>query len=481
MVKNRSGEQSPSLLEKESTGGDIASSGFDFQAYLILCKLPHWLSFEGFSSVIWESIGDIEAKFFDPQKGEVIEAIEAKDHLITPSEFWNEIDRFKNMDEGSPGTYRWFTLSCTGLSKTLHPLINGLRRLRDPYPFYSHTLDVFKNSYEDYKEIVIGLGKTKEMAEFLFHKVSIEDKWGSLSEQAKGMFNNKLTQHLPEYDLRGSEQEKVFDVLHNVVRSQKNKPVSRRQLKQSMHSVISEDAILFNQKVHIHTEINELPKEPKKINFLWKSFFGGKERKYPESAVWTEDLYNNLVATKKWIEKNRSSKKIRLSGHRRLSSSMAIGSVFSSVSGFTIEAELREGDIWATNKYPTNQTSGCEFSVDFEEGLYKQLIVTIGITRDSISNEVTASLEDEKLGYSSKLNLHTESPITSAEQASLVANKLKKEIKAATIKVEAEKVHLFYAGPAHLALFLGHRWNGLPSVQCYEWINTGQYVSTCTF
>src|SRR5699024_3425600 len=372
MVKSENGKQSPSLLEKESTGGDIASSGFDFQAYLILCKLPHWLSFEGFSSVIWESVGDIEAKFFDTQKGEVIEAIEAKDHRITPRQFWDEIDRFKNMDEGSPGTYRWFTLSCTGLSETLHPLINGLRRLRDPYPFYSHTSGVFENSYEDYKEKVIGLGKSKDMAEFLFRKVSIEDKWGSLSEQAKGMFNNEFTRHLSGYDLRGSEQEKVFDVLHSVVRSQKNKPVFRQQLKQAMHLVIREDAIPTDQKVHINTEINQLPEAPRKINFLWKAFFGGKERKYPEPAVWTEELYNSIVVTKKWIEKNRSSKRIHLSGHRRLSSTMAIGVVFSSVSGFTIEAELREGGIWTTNKYPNNQTPGCEFAVDFEEGLDKQ-------------------------------------------------------------------------------------------------------------
>ncbi|WP_096186292.1 CD-NTase-associated endodeoxyribonuclease Cap4 [Evansella halocellulosilytica] len=481
MMKNENGKQSPSLLEKESTGGDIASSGFDFQAYLILCKLPHWLSFEGFSSVIWESVGDIEAKFFDPQIGEVIEAIEAKDHRITPTEFWEEINRFKKMDEGSPGTYRWFTLSCTGLSETLHPLKNGLRRLRDPYPFYSHTSGVFENSYEEYKEKVIGLGKSEEMAEFLFHKVSIEDKWGSLSEKAKGMFNNEFNQHLPGYDLRGSEQEKVFDVLHSIVRSQKNKPVFRQQLKQAMHSVIGEDAIPTDQKIYIHTEIYKLPKEPRKINFLWEPFFGEKDRKYPESAVWTEELYNNVVETKKWIEKNRSSKRIHLSGNRRLSSAMAIGSVFSSVSGFSIEAEQREGGIWATDAHPNNQTPECEFVVDFEEGVDNQLIVTIGITRDSIANEVAVYLKGQRHSISSKLHLHTESPIITAEQANLVVKKLKKEIKAAATKVDAEKVHLFYAGPSHLVLFLGHRWNGMPSVQCYEWVNTGQYVPTCTF
>ncbi|MEM5604220.1 hypothetical protein AAHB51_05460 [Bacillus cereus] len=68
----------------------------------------------------------------------IIEAIEAKNHNMTPAKFWEEIERFKTMDKGSPGTYRWFTLSCTGVSDTIKPLINGLRRLRDPYSFLNN-------------------------------------------------------------------------------------------------------------------------------------------------------------------------------------------------------------------------------------------------------------------------------------------------------------------------------------------------------
>lgn len=82
----------PSLLEPESTGGDIAEGGFEFQRNLILYKIPYWLSFEGFTSLIWESIGDIEAKFFLPGKGLVNEAVEAKNHQVTPKEFWDEIE-----------------------------------------------------------------------------------------------------------------------------------------------------------------------------------------------------------------------------------------------------------------------------------------------------------------------------------------------------------------------------------------------------
>jgi hypothetical protein len=43
----------------------------------------------------------------------------------------------------------------------------------------------------------------------------------------------------------------------------------------------------------------------------------------------------------------------------------------------------------------------------------------------------------------------------------------------------SKQVHLFFAGPAFLALFLGHRLNATAPIQCYERVSTGQYVPTC--
>lgn len=468
----------PSLLERESTGGDIASTGLDFQAYLILSKIPYWLSFEGFSSVIWEGIGDIEAKFFAPGKGQVIEAVEAKDYDLTPSTFWTEIERFQRMDKGSPGTYRWFTLSCTGLSDTLKPLVNGLRRIRDPYPFYDISSGVFQNSYEDYKEKVKKLGKNDEMAEFLFHKVLIEDKWGSLNHKAKGIFKDEFFEHLPEYDMRSREQEKVFENLLVLVRSQKNKPVSRSQLIQSIHSAIDEESIP-SKPILINTAIEEPAKQGKELQFMWKPFFGGSERIYPPSSEWNTRMCQELLETKGWILENQSTRRVRLSGNRRISSSLAIGTVFSAVSGFVIEMEQRDGQIWSTDTYANENTPNYIISSDSEEGDGEEIIVTVGITRESIAPEVTAYLQDQKLFQFPRLHLYSPKPIVSAEQANLVADKIKKEIKSALSKTKAKHVHLFYAGPAHLVLFLGHRWNALAPLQCYEWINTGKYISTC--
>lgn len=163
----------PSLLERQSRGGDIGEGGINFQAEVGLSMIPRWLRMEGFTSMVRESMGDMEAKFFAPGRGYKKEFIEVKDHQINPAEFWNEIERFKQMERGTDGEFQWFTLASAGLHKDLHPLVNSLRRVRDPYDFYEDSR-IFENSYNDYRTRVIGLEKTEEDADFLFRKVLID-------------------------------------------------------------------------------------------------------------------------------------------------------------------------------------------------------------------------------------------------------------------------------------------------------------------
>lgn len=120
----------PSLLEPQSRGGEIAGDGFSFQDHIILARIPTWLAQEGFTAMVQESIGDFETKFFFPGHGFIKELLEVKDHQLQPSEFWSEIKRFQEKDAGSPDTYRRFTLIAAGASKELQPLVNGLNRIR---------------------------------------------------------------------------------------------------------------------------------------------------------------------------------------------------------------------------------------------------------------------------------------------------------------------------------------------------------------
>ena len=59
----------PSLLEAESRGGDVNERGKMFEAAVILSSIPRWMAMEGFTSMLREGMGDVEAKFFVPGQG----------------------------------------------------------------------------------------------------------------------------------------------------------------------------------------------------------------------------------------------------------------------------------------------------------------------------------------------------------------------------------------------------------------------------
>ncbi|MFE4525250.1 SAVED domain-containing protein [Cytobacillus firmus] len=471
--------QKPSLLEPESTGGDIAEGGFEFQRNLILNKIPYWLSFEGFTSLIWESIGDIEAKFYIPGNGLVNEVLEAKNHQVTASEFWNEIDRFKRLDKGSPNTYQWFTLSCTAVSPKIKPLINGLRRIRDPYPFYEESSGIHQNSYEQYKELVLGLNKDEATAEFLFKKVRIEDTWGSLNAQAEGVFLGSLYKNFPEFeDIAPKKAKAVLGALINLLVSRRNKPLTRLEIEDTISSTV-DDARIFVKPTTIETKIARDDLGGKEIIFDWQLFFGGHERSYPAPDTWTSQVIKVLNDTKEWIIKNRKNRTIQLKGNRRNSTAMAIGHTFSAVSGFNIEMDHR-GELWKTNQFQTPDTPQYHLQYNFESGQTKRLIVVVGIMKERMAEEVVSFITDTGESDHPILKVSSSMPIISSEQVNAAVYEIKEEIKNITSRIGVKEIDFFYAGPSHFALFLGHRWNAMPITHCYEWTDTANYVKTVT-
>lgn len=473
-------KQTPSLLEPQSQGGDTAETGFDFQTNLILCKIPFWLSFEGFDSLIREGVADFEAKFFSPAKGITLEAFEAKNHHVAQKEFWGEIERFKEMDSGSHGTFGRFAICCSGISDELKPLINGLRRLRDPQPFYEPASGVTANSYADYVERVRKLGKDETYARFLYEKVLIEPYWNLISDEqtAIGLFQEQLLRHLPEYgDLPGRELKKIYPALLALLRFYKARPITRLQIEKTIQSAISDQHRIDTQPIVISTEVEEEIKREKILQFEWASFFGGNNRKYPDAIEWNNKLYSQLLDTSKWIKDHRNTRQIHLKGNRRISAAIAFGYVFSAVSGFSINMDYR-GEFWATDNHANTETPDYPIFASYKEGTGAKLIVTIGIMKDQLATEVERFLQGEKMSHLPKLHLFSPNPIISAKQANLAVEKVKREIKVAVGDSGVLRLELFYAGPSHLALFLGHRLNTLPPIQCYEWVADGKYVPT---
>jgi len=162
----------PSLLENESRGGEIAQGGFTFQDGVLLASIPEWLAHDGFAAVIRESVGDTEVKFFAPGRGELLHLIEAKNHRVTPAEFWKEVQRFRDIDDGGKGQFCLFTLACTGLSDEVEAVVNALNRVRGPISFYGTASAVVQNSVEDFTALVVSHGRSADDARFLLDKVN---------------------------------------------------------------------------------------------------------------------------------------------------------------------------------------------------------------------------------------------------------------------------------------------------------------------
>jgi hypothetical protein len=482
MGELESKEKRPSLLERQSRGGDINEGGISFQLEVVLSMIPRLMSVEGFEGIIREGMADTEAKFFVPARGYKKEFIEVKDHPVTPIEFWNEIERFQQMDAGSPGEYEWFTVKSAGLSQDLHPLANGLRRLRDPYDFYEGSV-IMDNSYSEYARIVTRLGKPKEVGDFLYRKVLIYKDLSTVRDHGFGVFQQSLQNYLPPYrEMSGSVLHTVHGDVSSLVQSKRNQPITRKELEAALRKGVPEPLLPPHQPVRIHTAINRRATDSDRtaLRFEWERFFAHESRKYPPADVWNEELLGELRATKDWILANRGTRRIALSGNRRLSATLAIGSVFSAVAGFSIEMQYRE-HIYATDTHAGPDTPAYPLITRAPEEPFvgDHLVVSIGILRDIVP-EVDSYLASCGMADMPHLHLGGDAAIESAEQANLIVRQIKDLISDTLVKTGSRQIDLFIAAPAFLALFLGHRLNATAQVRCYEWTNTSGYVPTCT-
>jgi hypothetical protein len=475
-------EEAPSLLERESTGGDMAEGGFSFQESVMMSYVPAWLAFEGFEQMTRESMGDIEAKFFVPGREPARELVEVKNHRITPTEFWSEVDRFRQLDEGSPGTFHWFTLIGGELANDLHRLRNGLRRLRGPYSFYEGT-GIADSSFAGYAKIVKDMNRSQDEARFLFERVLIRDDLTTDESQWKAVFHDQLAAYFPEYgELSYATLRSVYDGLGELLRSHRNRSIARREIEEKIRERIPTPSKPPIRPVVLRTaiaeEIEEAGPNIRPIRFDWTGFFGGEDRSYPPPEDWNEQLLGELRQTKSWILQHRAPRRIRLTGNRRLSASLAIGTVFSAVAGFSVEMENRGGELWATDAHPSAETPAFPLEIGGEMFPGERLVVSVGVLRH-IADEVDRSLGRLGLAGAPTLHLHPEGPVFSAEHANKAAKCIKDTILEGLATSGSAHVDLFLAGPAFLALSLGHRMNATATVQCYEWVSRDRYVPTC--
>lgn len=468
-----------SLIAPSATGGDIAEGGFQYQANLVTARIPGWLAQDGFTEMIRESLGDTEAKFFVPGIGLAREFIEYKNHRMAPHEFWTEIGHFQKMAGEAPGVYRRFILACTGVSENLETMINALRRVRDPYPFYDGAQPIQSNSYDDFVRVVEGLDKSRATADFLFAKVWFEIDLTDAEDHPRELFRESLLQRFPIFDeLPHKASGQAYSHLVELVKSRKNRPISRAELEKAIWDGF-DSKYRPNPSIRIYTLYEVACKRGPDgcLEFDWISIFGGADRNYPPADVWNKKVLGELQLTKDWIISTNCPRILCLSGNRRLSASIAIGSVFSSVSGFVIGMDTKDG-VWSTNSYPTKDTPDYHWEKDFREGKSTdEMVVGIGVMR-SITSEVDQYLTESGF-HGLHLHLFGAAPMLSAEHTNQAVNRAKAIISDAIVQSKVKRILLFVAVPAPFALFLGHRLNAICEIQCHERQEAYVYLPTC--
>ncbi len=465
----------PSLLEPESRGGDTAEGGFSFQDGVVLATIPEWLAHEGFGAFIRESIGDVESRWFEPATGEIVDAIEAKNHRITPAPFWNEIERFQTM--ASSPQYRCFTLACTTVSEEIKAISEAMRRIRDPAAFYGDDSTVVMNSVDDFAKLVEEKGRTRTDAEFLLSRVDVSVGWTSSRSSAEGMFRQGAEKWIPGFsELSGRQVGCVFNRLLALVHARLNQPITRKEMESAICAALEDDGFFANHRIRVETTTSGFAGTETAMRFEWDRFFGGNERIYPAPRDWQSEVVEQLEAARTWITENRSQRRIVLSGERRLSTLVALGSQFPAVAGFNIDLEYR-GTVWATDSH--SQAEDVYNIVEMHVGeTGSELVVIVDILRN-VSEAVNAACTELGLKGLPVIRFHGSEVINSDRQANTVVRFIKQSIKRRLHGIGAETIHLFLACPAPLALFLGHRLNATAEIQCYEWTGASSYVPTC--
>lgn len=467
-------------IDKAATGGDINSRGIEHQKAFMLANLPRWLSQSAFSAVTYELVGDIEVKYFEPGVGEVIDFYQVKDYNLKPAELFNILNDFQAKD--AEGPFKHFYVVCSGVSKEVGPIEAALDRMRRQAPadaaaFYPPGTALESNTVADFIARVVKRHGTETLARFMLSKVSLDFRHAVNESSAEALFSQAFKECCPEvHDLPGRQLQAIYQRVRALIEGRRSQPISRGQIISAITGS-GELALPSLERLEIHTLHDETPYRGNAVVMPWQPFFGGSERLYPVADEWNETLLGQLGKLKEWLGASASTKNLRLTGQRRLSANMAFGWVFSAVGGYNVCHEHR-GSLWRTDRHPTSDTPAYPFTDRFSPGDGEALVVSVGIGPD-IGDEVRLAAAKLGLDTASHLNLHSTDPLTCADQINVAVSNAKASLAHALKESGARTIHLFLATPATFALFLGHRLNGVTSVQCYERRAPAEYARTC--
>lgn len=457
-----------SLLEKESTGGAIARIGFEYQDAYVLEHLPEWLAQGAFSHVVSEAIGDMEVCYFNPEGGICRVMYEAKNHTLTVSQFWDEITRFKEAFVSSPREFPRFVLVCRGYNSNTNPLVTKIERLRGVGSSYQPDSPILEVGRKELREWALKSGYPADLAEFALDHVEFITY---ASESADQAFIGELEEKLPELDLSGRQAARLRDLYKGQIARSSSMPVYRKELEAALCNLLgAEFEKWLSTPIKVHLLACAVP-------FSELGLDVGSFNSDARAVKSLKDWLALLAATERiavFISESSLRRRIALDGKQRMSTACVLGYAFSATRGFFLNVE-HNGILYSTAVH--DRSAGAFFNAAVASGKddMSEGIVCMGFP--------TAVGADIQLGSSEggsklpRLMLDSSRTIASIEDMNLAIAEAKNALVQFRSQNKISKLHLFLKAPSAFAMILGHRLNGVCSIQLNDWVD-GHYIPT---
>ncbi|UVB02385.1 CD-NTase-associated endodeoxyribonuclease Cap4 [Acinetobacter lwoffii] len=457
---------SASLLEKQSTGGAIARVGFEYQDAFVLRNLPLWLSQSAFSHFVSESIGDVEACYFSAEKTLQRVMYEAKNHPLSPKEFWEEIKRFKQAFDIPSNDFIRFGLVCPSYSSSFDHLFASIERIRGVGSSYSTNSAVLQNSRQEIINWCTEKGYKASLAEFALDHV---DFLSFTEDDNDSIFIGQITENLPVIELLPRDIKNLREQFKYLISHSSFGPIYRKELEKLILLALKENTNLWLSnpiKINLSSPI-----QYQELN-LDINDFNNSNRSQKTPSDW-KNLIQKAISIGDFIHNNGDRRTVLIDGKQRMSTACMLGYVFSATRNFLLEIEHNSISYRTDNH---QQKDGTFFNKleSYEQQGETEAIVTIGFP-----TSIGRDIESTSLGVKGlpKLNLESTNVIDSIETLNLAVREAKSALVSFKSNNQLSKLHLFIKAPSLFAMVLGHRLNGICDIQLYDWID-GQYIPT---
>lgn len=459
------------LFQRQSTGGVVARDGFDYQDAFLLQHIPLYLSQSAFSHAVSELLGDIEVRYHRDSGGTFCVLHEAKRNQLTKSDFWAEVTRFHELHLEAPDEYVRFVLVCGDFNGDFDPLFRKLERYRGPADSLNTDSSIRASAEADIEATIVGLGQTVDVARFVLERVSFL-KYSDAN--VDGAFASMLATHLPTMaDMRVGEVNTFRGRCKELVDGSTKGLISRRSLETAL---VESAPDLASAWLDTATKLRLLPEPASKFEELSVDVgaFSGPSRGVLAASEWMK-LQEQLTATCQFILSSRERRGVLLSAKQRMSLACTVGFCLSATRGFTLQME-HNGQVLDTARHERSGDKFFEISEDVPGHAASHGVACISFPYTGRDDVLTAA-RGLGLEAAPKVFLESSAALTTISVLNAAVHEAKAALVAFRSRHQLSGVHLFIKTPSVFAMAIGHRLNGVGTLQLYDWVD-GSYQPT---